>query len=190
MKYSLTVLTLLLIASSSFAQLEIKPTIGLNFSTVSNVEGGDASANIGWQVGASFLYGTKWYGEAGVYYMQRATEISSDSETIDKKISGIRVPIQGGIHLFGNEDSFATLRLFGGVSGFFVTSVDSGEGEVLTKDNVNSPQWGLLAGAGLDIWILFLDLKYEWSLTDISTDVQNIDVGQYRGFFINAGVRF
>jgi len=90
-----------------------------------------------------------------------------------------------GYHLLGNEESLAALRILGGGSAFFMTGVDA---EGANKEDFKSPSWGLFAGAGLDIWILFLDVKYEWSLTDVSSLTQ-FDVGKYRSFYSNLGVR-
>jgi hypothetical protein len=92
-----------------------------------------------------------------------------------------------GYHLLGNEESLASLRILGGASAFFVTNVDADEGDP-DKSDFKSPSWGLYAGAGLDIWILFLDVKYEWSLTDVSS-ITDFDVGKYRSFYANLGVR-
>ena len=62
------------------------------------------------------------------------------------------------------------------------------DAEDLSKDEFTSPTYGVFLGAGLDLSLLFLDLKYEWSLSDVS-DISSFDVGQARTLFINAGVR-
>jgi hypothetical protein len=77
------------------------------------------------------------------------------------------------------------IRIFGGGALFMVTSVDA---PGLTKDDLESPTFGVFAGAGVDIAIVFVDLKYEWSLTDVSK-LSTVDIGQGRSFFVNAGVR-
>ena len=188
-----TIITLTIVALCTVighSQLEVKPAIGMNFTNVSkDPESGSSSGKIGWQVGGSVLYGTKFYGEIGVFYLQKTTEFSSnDIEELnfDKKTNGIRIPVNVGLHVLGSEESLAALRVFGGGSGYFVTSVSGGE---LDKEDINSPQWGVHAGLGLDIWILFLEWKYEWSLTDV-TSLTDFNVGQYRGSYINLGARF
>lgn len=92
-----------------------------------------------------------------------------------------------GLDVLGNADSFAGLRVFGGASGYFVTGTSS---EFLSTDDIESPQWGVLAGAGLDIAIFYLDASYQWSLTNVQTDVNQIDLGKTKGFFLTAGLRF
>ena len=63
----------------------------------------------------------------------------------------------------------------------------SGEGSI-TSSRRASPTFGVFAGAGVDIAIVFVDLKYEWSLTDVSK-VTDFDLGKSRSFYASAGVR-
>ena len=189
MKYLLSLLFILMLGLSAEAQVTFKPTIGINSTNVSKDPAtGEAKGRIGWQFGASFMFGKKFFVEPGLFYLQKSTEFSSKTTpdlNFTKKISGFRVPVGVGFRLLGNDDTFAALRVLGGGSGYFVTSVSGGD---LEKEDIQSPTWGVFAGAGLDIWILFLDLKYEWSLTDIS-GITEFDVGQQRSFFTNAGIR-
>jgi hypothetical protein len=75
------------------------------------------------------------------------------------------------------------LRAFGGASVLILTKVDAFD---LTKDDFNKASWGVFLGAGLDFSILFLDVKYEWALTDVSS---SFNIGKATTLFINAGVR-
>ncbi|MEP0711738.1 MAG: hypothetical protein ABJC55_07425, partial [Algoriphagus sp.] len=70
-------------------------------------------------------------------------------------------------------------------SAFLLTSVGDG----FDKDDFNSASYGVFAGAGVDFSILFVEVAYEWSVTDLS-DVSTIDVGKSRGLFATAGLRF
>lgn len=82
------------------------------------------------------------------------------------------------------KDQFA-LRVFGGGSAFIVTSVNA---PGASKDDFTSPTWGVFAGAGLDIFMFFLDIQYEWSLSDVSS-LSTLDIGKSRSFIANAGIR-
>ncbi|MFT4854894.1 MAG: hypothetical protein ACI9UV_001550 [Algoriphagus sp.] len=55
-------------------------------------------------------------------------------------------------------------------------------GDDINKDDINSPVWGVFAGAGLDIWILFVDVSYELSVPDVQTSFTNIDFGKTNGY--------
>jgi hypothetical protein len=175
------------------AQTTIKPAVGLNFTDWSKDDAtGEYKARAGWQIGGSVAFGKKFYVEPGLFYVGKSTEFQTSSnipgfDEFQANLNGIRVPVAVGANLLGNEKTAFSLRGFGGFSGFFVTGV--GEDLEPVEDEIAKSQWGVFAGVGLDIWKIFVDLSYEWSLTDISKDVQSIDVGKTRSLFINAGIR-
>ena len=182
-------LATLIISVASYAQVELKPAIGLTITDVSkDPDTGNAKGQVGFQVGASVLIGDKFYVDPGLFFVRKSTKFVEEGSTVDElelDMQGIRIPVAVGLHLLGSEESTAALRVFGGGSAFFVTGVDA---EGADKSDFNSPSWGVFAGAGLDIWILFLDVKYEWSLTDVAS-ITDFDIGKHKGFFTNAGVR-
>lgn len=169
------------------AQLVIKPAVGVNFTDLSkNEESGEFKAKVGWQIGGSIVLGKKFYLEPGVFYVEKSTKFDSSGSSvsdIDFKISGIRIPVTIGIN-FGDEKSTFNFRIFGGGSAFILTNTKN-----LDKDLLKSASWGVYAGAGLDFSMFFLDASYEWSLTNISDDIDNVDVGKSRSVFIQAGIR-
>ncbi len=190
-KLSLFFAVMLLAVVTGFSQVTIKPSIGASFNNFSETSTGDVKGQVGMQIGGSVAFGKKFYIEPGVYYATKSTEFtytSSPNTTIseDALIKGIRVPVAVGFGLLGNEKSLASLRVFGGGSGFFVTGV----GDALEKDNITSPTWGVFAGAGVDFWIMFAEASYEWSLSNVTTDVSNIDFGKSRTLFFTVGFRF
>jgi hypothetical protein len=171
------------------AQLVLKPAVGINFTDMSKDEStGEYKSKVGWQIGGSVMLGEKkFYLEPGIFYVQKSSEFNSSSSSVDDvdfDLSGIRIPVTIGVNL-GDEKSSVKFRIFGGGSAFILTDVKD-----LDKDDFKDASWGLYAGAGLDIAMFFLDASYEWSLTNISEDVSNIDVGKSRSVFIHAGVRF
>lgn len=187
MKIKITVLFFsLFLLSGAYAQLTLKPTVGINFTDFV-IEGNNATGKPGVLAGLSAQFGKKIFIEPGIQYLVKATEItiSATSPEVKSEISGIRIPLRIGMNLLGNQSSILTLHGFGGVSGFFVTSVN----KEFNKDDYNSPSWGVFAGAGVDIWKIFVDLSYEWSLTDINKDDISAQLGKSRSLFINAGLR-
>jgi Outer membrane protein beta-barrel domain len=189
MKSTFTVILLLCLGNFAFGQWSLKPTVGVNITDASqDTETHEAKGKVGWQFGASALIGRKFYVEPGVFFQQQSLDfISSVDPELDLEhtASGFRVPVSVGYHLLGGEDTDLNIRIFGGGSGFFVTKTTGN----IEKEDVPSPQWGVYAGAGVDFWLMFIDLKYQWSLTDI-TSVTQFDVGQTRSFFANIGFRF
>jgi hypothetical protein len=182
------IISFLLLTTSAYSQLEIKPAIGINAANFSeDPVNGETSANIGWQLGGTIKMGDKLYGEGGIFWTYKSTkyEEADTTFTFNTEISGIRIPALIGYHLIGGGGGTLGLRAFGGASVFIVTQVNAFE---LTKDDFNKASWGVFLGAGIDFSILFVDVKYEWSLTDVSS-VTSFDVGKSKTLFINAGVR-
>jgi hypothetical protein len=170
------------------AQLVIKPAVGINFTDLTKDEStGEYKSKVGWQIGGSIVLGEKkFYLEPGIFYVQKSSQFESSSssvEDVDFDISGIRIPVTIGYSL-GNETSAVKMRIFGGGSAFILTNTKN-----IDKDDLKNAFWGLYAGAGIDLSMFFLEGSYEWSLTDVSDDIDNIDVGKTRSVFIHAGIR-
>ncbi len=185
---SLVVMLLGLWTSQTYAQATFKPAIGVNISDVTrDPANAKSSARVGWQLGGTIQYGRKAYLETGLFLTKKSTEFTEDVDDIkfDTKITGLRFPLVIGYHLLGNEGSILGLRAFGGGALSLVTGVNA---PGLSKDDFNSPTGAVLLGAGLDIWLLFLDVNYEWSLGKISNS-DSFEVGKSRSAFLSAGIR-
>jgi len=100
MKQMILLLSMVFAATALTAQVEIKPTIGVNFSNITkDPDNGSASGQTGWQFGGSIEYGNKVYGELGVLYVQESAEFTSnnpDFEDIDFSQKGFRIPLSIG----------------------------------------------------------------------------------------------
>lgn len=178
----------LLVAGQACAQVELKPGIGITFSDVSkNPANGEVTSQLGWQIGGSVLFGQKFYGEGGVFYATKSTAftVASANLEFENDFNGVRIPVVLGYHLIGDQNGQFALRVFGGGSAFIVTSVSA---PGASKDDFTSPTWGVFAGAGLDIFMFFVDFQYEWSLSDVSS-LSTVDIGKSRSFIANAGIR-
>lgn len=182
------VLSVIFFASQGYAQIELKPAIGINFTGFSqDPENATSSAQLGWQLGGTVSFGDKLYGEGGIFWTYKSNEISENDTNFafSTSQSGIRIPAMVGYHLLGSGGGLVGLRAFGGASVYIVTTVDALD---LTKEDFNTASWGVFLGAGVDISMFFVDLKYEWSLTNVSS-VTSFDVGKSRSLFVNAGIR-
>ena len=172
------------------AQSTLKPGIGINTTNFSGDANGKFNAKVGWQIGASFSMGKNFFWEPGIFYVSKSTEFKSDNTNIsdyDAEINGIRIPVTIGWNFLGRQESTFAFRVLGGVSAFFVTDT----GDDIDKDLLNKTTWGVYAGVGFDIWILFFDFSYEWGLTDVQDDVSSgDDIGKAKSFLTSVGVRF
>ncbi len=176
------------ISLSAFAQIKSKPAIGLSLSNFST-DVSEAKAQPGFLLGTTFVLGNKLYFEPGVFYATKSTEFVTESTAGSQKYSadvkGFRVPVGVGLNILGDGTSNFDIHVMGGFSGFFVTDV----GDDFEKDDFESPSWGTYAGVGIDIWKIFIDATYEWSLTNVQKDVSAIDLGKSRNVFITAGFK-
>lgn len=179
----------LAISGAAAAQTTIKPHIGVNLTDVAiSTDDISASGKAGVLAGLSVAFGKKFYFEPGLQYVAKSTEYTSTQTPNfdqDYSLKGLRVPLAVGINFLGNQKSTVTFHGFGGLSAFFIMNDDF---EDLNID-INKTNWGLFAGAGVDIWKLFLDVSYEWSLSELSKDVDNIEIGKTRSLYVNAGFR-
>jgi len=171
------------------AQVVIKPAVGFNATNFSkNPETGKFTARPGYQVGGTVQLGNKVYIEPGLFYVRKSTRYSTEGDNlnnVDYNISGIQIPVALGAHFVGNSNSMFNVRGFAGGSAFITTRVKD-----LDIHDFNRAQWGVFAGLGVDLAFLFVDAKYEWSLTNLQKeDLTQINVGKTRGILINAGVR-
>ena len=180
-------------ASMSYGQITIKPGIGMNVTNWSKEPGqSSVDGNLGWQVGGSIAMGNKLYFEPGLFYMEQSTEVTTiDAQTstnfkFDNKISSLRIPVNIGYSILGNEGGLASVHIFGGPTASIVTSTDGDD--FLSKDDFKDINWGIQAGAGVNIAMLYLDASYEWGLNEFLKDMD--EKVKLRGFFVTAGIRF
>ncbi|MGN6438774.1 MAG: outer membrane beta-barrel protein [Agriterribacter sp.] len=189
MKYRVVLIGFLVFISySAVAQVTIKPAVGINLTDFSkDPSTGKYRSQVGYQFGGSVAIGTKAYIEPGLYWVKKSTEyVTEDTNEDDVKydISGLRIPVTIGANLLGTEKSLIGLRIFGGASAFLLTDIKN-----LDKDDFKTASWGVFAGAGLNVSVLFVEVSHEWSLTNIQKDVSQIDIGKTRSLFAQAGVR-
>ena len=192
MKKTLLTLTLLLgVIVFVQAQVEIKPTFGINMSKLSDEpDNFSQSARVGYQLGGTVEIGKKLYFEPGIFWTKMGSELVHDTTSnLDYKtdIKVMHIPAFVGYQIIGGDkENIFGLRVFGGPTLSWVTSIKADDTK-LEKDDFNSLIWGIDAGAGIDLWILFLDMGYEWGLSEVFKDDPNN--AKNNAFWANIGVR-
>ena len=196
------VFTILLssLVTFTFAQLDLKPAIGFNvsrFDSDPRFEDGPngldslvADGRAGYQVGASLAIGRNLYIEPGVFYHsmnQSFTPSFTEESEFKLNVSYLRIPVNFGWRFFGSSSSFAAIRIFLGPSMFIPLKVKE-NGYPLVKEDLDSPQIDFSVGAGLNIWLLFLDVSYGWGLTPMFKD-DPIEA-KMQSLYVNLGFRF
>lgn len=191
----LLLLFLITFSSTLFAQVEIRPFLGMNFSDVTkSPDGRSSQAKIGYQIGGSVMVGNKFHLNPGISYFSRSTEFSStDNVNVDQTIEGVLIPLLVGYRLVDpTTEPFLNVRIFGGPALVFLTTTELDDNQLNEQVNWNDNQWGAQLGAGVDVSIFFVDLTYEFGLTDNLSSAEGLgDITDIRQntFIVNGGVR-
>lgn len=190
-------LLLSLFAFAGFSQLELKPTVGMTAASFDSnplfeMQGDSlvTKGKIGYQFGASLAIGRKLFVEPGVFYTmlsQKMDPAYTDSASFDYSAGFVRIPVNFGFQFIGSTASFAGLKIFIGPSIMIPTSVKENSYGILKQD-VTSPQFDISVGAGLNVWLLFLDVSYGWGLTPQYAD-DPIEA-KMKSLYVNMGFRF
>ncbi len=188
-------LLLLLAATAGFSQLELKPAIGLtvaSFDSNPKVMGDSivTQSKAGYQVGASLAIGRKLYVEPGIFYTKLNQDMDpTDVEKSEFKYSAgfVRIPVNFGFQFIGSTTSFAGLKIFLGPSMLIPVGIKEND-YTIAKADVKSPQFDISAGAGINVWFIFLDISYGWGLTPQFVD-DPIEA-KMQAFYANLGFRF
>src|SRR6478609_5758009 len=95
---------------SLFAQITIKPAMGINFTDWSKDQTlGEFQSKVGYQFGGSVAIGRKFYFEPGLFYVQKTTEFintGGGAGDAEFKLKGVRIPAAIGLNLFGSQGGF------------------------------------------------------------------------------------
>ncbi|MCC6410232.1 MAG: PorT family protein [Saprospiraceae bacterium] len=176
----------LMAAASVHAQVTLRPQIGINASSLStDLDSLTYNSNVGFQLGGDLVFGNKFYVQPGVMFEYLSNPIDPRTgEEQDFKRSYLRIPVMVGYNFAGAEKSFG-FRVFTGPNASFNLSSKTDNQDI--EEYVKSTIWGWNAGLGLDISILFVDLGYQFGLSEV---FENFDEGARNNlFYANAGVR-
>jgi hypothetical protein len=174
------ILTALLLAAFQLvnAQFDLGPKVGFTASTLTvnqdSIENGFRNNLL---FGVFARLGGKvhlqpeiiWYTKGTVF---KPVELNSPLP-IEQEItlSGIEVPLQLGVKLINLE--LINLRVFGGPSANFIVSkqiqTNSGSSYInpIKESDIKDIHWGLKLGAGLDVLMFAVDVKYSMGLNNI-----------------------
>lgn len=164
-----------LVAVESHAQgIHIIPKVGLNLSSLSNVDGKSiAGLNAG--VSLEILLSEKFGIEPGVLFSMQGTKIDTEKVHLDY----INIPVYAKYYILGGLNVFAGPQV-----GFNVRAKSGGES---IKDLVKTADFGLGLGVGYQFnWGLMFSANYNFGFVDIekSSSTKN-------GVFqLNVGWRF
>ncbi|NWJ51896.1 MAG: PorT family protein [Bacteroidetes bacterium] len=170
MKKLLFVLAALLITGAANAQFSFGPKIGVNLSQVTtNLNTINDQMKTGLQIGAFVRVGSKVYLQPEFLYSTGGVKLSNVpiGSPTNINVKSIDVPLMLGTRVINLK--VANLRLMAGpVASFIVDKqVDYNGAVTATKEvSIKNANWKAQFGAGLDILMFSLDVRYSYDLNN------------------------
>ena len=178
MKKIIILIFLLLPAGFIYGQFTIGIKVGYNASKLStNIDSVKTNFKSGFQIGAFARIGKRFYLQPELYYTTQGGVFTSNVTNWKQnvKIGSMNVPVLVGFQLIKGE--FVNLRILAGPAASFVVnkSVTEAGGVTgpITNADLNSVNWSIQAGGGVDLWKFTLDVRYQFGLNELIKNVQN-----------------
>ena len=181
---------LVFLTSVTFAQFTIGPKIGFTIGKLNtNFEKAKEEAKPGFQFGAFARFGKKLYVQPEFMFVSKGGTIQTDLNKSSVKLNAMQIPIMVGYRLLNLK--VVNLRVMGGPALSFINNkeITIKEGDQFIKDtNIKDAIWSLQLGAGVDVLMFTLDVRYEWGLNnlydpqgetsyDIKSNLWNVSLG-------------
>lgn len=153
---------------------------GINFGAFARVGGSKIYLQ------PELLYSSKT--STYTYAVKNTLGVVTGTASSDLKLQTIQIPILLGIKLL--DLKLASLRAFTGPAASFVTNGSLKNLGSQVKDNFTSGNmaWDWQVGAGVDVLMFTLDLRYELGLTELKS--VTTDTFKGRTFTVSVGFKF
>jgi len=165
-------------AETTFGQLNLGVKVGYNASKLSSdIDSVKTSFKSGFQFGAFVRIGKKLYVQPELYYTTQGGVFTSNTQNWKQtvKIGSMDVPVLIGYKLI--DTKLVNLRILAGPAASFVVNKSIANGGTdpapITDGDLKSVNWSIQAGAGVDVWMLTLDIRYQIGLNKLVNEVQN-----------------
>lgn len=176
------------------AQIEFNPKIGVNASGLdASIKDFKTEARAGWNAGFDLRIGDEMlFFQPGVHIHNMNANLSTDPTLDDVNffqdettIQMVKFPLNLGLRLTGN-DGLLNIYALGGITPTLLAGVKESETFSLTEDDINDFTYGANIGAGIDLFFLTFDIRYEIGLKDFYVD----SPGKNNVLTANVGIRF
>lgn len=179
----------LLSATLVFAEFTVGIKVGYNASKLStSLDTISTSFKSGFQVGAFVRIGKRVYFQPEVYYTTQGGVFTSNLSDWKQniKLGSLDVPALIGFKII-NHDKLNLRILAGPMASFIVNKTIEETGVVInpiTNADINSVNWYIQAGAGLDLWKFTLDVRYQIGLNQLIKDVQTVSYNTHNNVWV------
>lgn len=190
-----TFIFILFMASGfAFGQFSIGPKIGYNTSKLtSDVDSITSDLTNNFHFGVFVRLGTKiylqpeinWLTSGSVFKKSSLTSLSPIEQTV--KMKSIEIPVIVGWRIINL--GVGNIRVFAGPSASIVTDkeITTNDASSLTnpieESDLEDLLWGFNIGAGADVLMFTLDLRYQMGLNEVITKVNEFDFNSKNNMF-------
>ena len=173
----------LLISGMTFAGLELGIKAGYNANKLSaNIDSVSSQFKSGMQLGIFIRAGKRFFIQPElIYTLQGAQYILNDptnTHSWNQKviIGSIDVPVLLGFKIINGKKINFRVNL--GPMASFVTNKTIKDMNAdwlgpITKSSINSVNWYIQAGLGVDLWLFTIDMRYQGGLNEVISSVQS-----------------
>ncbi len=179
MKKLLFLTAFLLTAELMFGQLEFGLKGGYNASRLStDVDSMTASFGSGFHLGAFVRVGHKFFVQPEAYYALQTSKFEYPGGPDQRvTIGSVDIPVLAGFRFLSAKP--VNVRVMAGPLVSFVINRDVQEVNdpdplQLQAKDINSVNWALQAGVGVDVRFISLDVRYQGGLNKVIRDVQTM----------------
>lgn len=193
----LAILALALCSSiSAFSQFAFNPQVGLSVARLHSLEPEEnTKARVGWQAGADFRIGKRFYIQPGVYFWQTSTVFINDSLQLDTRLQRSDIKLNGRLGVNLLDDEHAKVRFSIGPSyNILIAKSVSGDdiGKITLSEleqKFNNGLFNMDAALGIDFWVLTLEAGYSLGLNDAWKKMDYYKSNaRYGTFYLNIGI--
>ncbi|MCX6285277.1 MAG: porin family protein [Bacteroidetes bacterium] len=178
----------------SYGQFALGVKIGYNASKLStNVDTIKSQVNSGFHVGIWTHIGKRLYFAPELLYTMSGSiftnegNLSTNNWKTKVTVGSMDVPLMLGFKII--HSSVITWRIEVGPEMSFVVNtkvkeMNEGKTSGITGSNVNSTNWYVLGGTGIDVLFLTFDIRYQYGLNQFVKDVQNSSLKSTNSLFL------
>jgi hypothetical protein len=172
MKKILILLIVIFAALDNFGQFTLGPKIGYTTSKLStDLDSISESIKSNFQIGAFARFGKKLYLQPEIYYATSGGTLKIEGTELKEtiKMKNLAIPVLVGYKLINAK--VVNLRIFAGPVANFILdkTVEASDlvQDPLQDSDFKNVAWGMDVGAGVDVFFLSLDIRYEFGLNNI-----------------------
>ncbi|TSA28551.1 MAG: PorT family protein [Bacteroidetes bacterium] len=189
MKRSILLFALVLTSAIVLGQFTIGPKVGYNASKLStSLDTVSSTFKSGFQIGVFVRIGKRFYVQPELYYTTQGSEFKSNKDIWEQKVNigSLDIPLLVGFKLLNAK--VVNLRILAGPMASFVVNRSVKISGIVTEPienaDINSVNWAVQAGAGLDVLFMTLDVRYQIGLNNLIKTIETATINSKNNVWV------